>query len=60
MPRASRVRNWRRRGRRGQVAAVATLLGLLLVVTFIANFLTTVVPNQMQVNDLNHEVTVES
>ncbi len=39
---------------------MATLLGLLLVVTFIANFLTTVVPNQMQVNDLNHEVTVES
>jgi hypothetical protein len=39
---------------------VATLLGLLLVVTFIANFLTTVVPNQMQVNDLNHVVTVEN
>jgi len=39
---------------------VATLLGLLLVVTFIANFLTTVVPNQMQVNDLNHELAVEN
>lgn len=60
MARALRTRNWRRRGRRGQVAAVATLLGLLLVVTFIANFLTTVVPNQMQVNDLNHVILVEN
>jgi hypothetical protein len=42
------------------VAAVATLLGLLLVVTFIANFLTTIVPNQMSVNDLNHTVAVEN
>lgn len=42
------------------MAAVATLLGLLLVVTFIANFLTTIVPNQMQVNDLNHEVAVQN
>lgn len=60
MARPLRTRNWRRRGRRGQVAAVATLLGLLLVVTFIANFLTTVVPNQMQVNDLNHDIVVEN
>ncbi|MCI4372159.1 MAG: hypothetical protein L3K02_00725 [Thermoplasmata archaeon] len=60
MSHALRTRNWRRRGRRGQVAAVATLLGLLLVVTFIANFLTTVVPNQMQVNDLNHVIQVEN
>lgn len=52
-------RNWRLRGRRGQVAAVATLLGLLLVVTFIANYLTTQLPNQMLSNDLNHEVTVQ-
>jgi hypothetical protein len=57
---ALRSRNWRRRGRRGQVAAVATLLGLLLVVTFIANFLTTIVPNQMSVNDLNHVIVVEN
>jgi hypothetical protein len=39
---------------------VATLLGLLLVVTFIANLLTTVVPNEMQVNDLNHAVLVQN
>ncbi len=60
MARALRTRNWRRRGRRGQVAAVATLLGLLLIVTFIANFLITVVPNQMQVNDLNRDIAVEN
>jgi len=53
------VRQWRRRGRRGQVSAVATILGLLLVVTFIANYLTTTLPQQMSVNDLNHVVQVE-
>ena len=53
-------RNWRRRGRRAQVAAVATLLGLLLVVTFIANYLSTQLPDQMQANDLNHEIQVEN
>jgi len=42
------------------VSAVATILGLLLVVTFIANYLTTQLPNQMSVNDLNHEVQVEN
>lgn len=39
---------------------MATILGLLLVVTFIANYLTTTLPNQMQVNDLNHELAVEN
>ena len=39
---------------------MATILGLLLVVTFIANYLTTTLPNQMQVNDLNHELQVEN
>jgi hypothetical protein len=53
------MRKWRLRGRRGQVAAVATILGLLLVVTFIANYLTTTLPNQMSVNDLNHVIQVE-
>jgi hypothetical protein len=54
------ARNWRQRGRRGQVSAVATLLGLLLVVTFIANYLSTQLPSQMAVNDLNHEVLLEN
>jgi hypothetical protein len=53
-------RRWRRRGRRGQVAAVATILGLLLVVTFIANYLSTSLPNQMSINDLNHDLQVEN
>lgn len=53
-------RAWRRRSRRGQVAAVATILGLLLVVTFIANFLTTTLPNTMGQNDLKHDVQVQN
>ncbi len=39
---------------------MATILGLLLVVTVIANYLATTLPAQMSVNDLNHEVTVEN
>jgi len=54
------VRKWRLRGRRGQVSAVATILGLLLVVTFLANYLTTTLPQQMSINDLNHVVQVEN
>jgi hypothetical protein len=53
------VRKWRLRGRRAQVSAVATILGLLLVVTFIANYLTATLPGQMSINDLNHVVQVE-
>lgn len=55
-----RPRRWRRGGRRAQVAPVATILGLLLVVTFIANYLTTTLPGQMSANDLNHETQVEN
>ncbi|MCI4339501.1 MAG: hypothetical protein L3J68_04125, partial [Thermoplasmata archaeon] len=58
-PRRHRIRKWRLRGRRGQVSAVATILGLLLVVTYIANYLTTTLPQQMSINDLNHDVQVE-
>jgi hypothetical protein len=54
------LRKWRLRGRRGQVAAVATILGLLLVVTFLANYLTATLPGQMSVNDLEHNVQVEN
>jgi hypothetical protein len=53
-------RKWRLRGRRGQVAAVATILGLLIVVVFVANYLTTTLPGQMAVNDLNHVIQVEN
>ncbi|MGA8664379.1 MAG: hypothetical protein WB809_04845 [Thermoplasmata archaeon] len=42
------------------MAAVATLLGLLLIVSFIANYLSTQLPNQMAVNDLNHNLLVQN
>ncbi len=39
---------------------MATLLGLLLVVTYVANYLSNQLPGQMQANDLNHEILVEN
>jgi hypothetical protein len=42
------------------VAAVATILGLLLFVTVLANYLSTQLPAQMRVNDANHALTVEN
>ena len=39
---------------------MAVILGLLLVVTFIANYLTTTLPNTMGQNDLQHNVLVEN
>jgi len=53
-------RAWSRRGRRGQVAAVSTVLGLLLVVTVLGNYLTTQLPAQMATNDANHVLEVEN
>jgi hypothetical protein len=58
--RRASLRKWRVRARRAQVAPVATILGLLVVVTFIANYLSTTLPNQMSVNDLNRELLVEN
>jgi hypothetical protein len=52
-------RAWRRRGKRAQVSAIATLLGLLLVVTVLANYLATQLPAQMQVNDAIHSASVQ-
>ncbi|HTP54457.1 MAG TPA: hypothetical protein VML94_05815 [Thermoplasmata archaeon] len=53
-------RAWRRRSRKAQVSAVATILGLLLVVTFVANYLTTTLPQYMSVNDVNHDLLVQN
>ncbi len=39
---------------------MATILGLLLVVTVMANYLATQLPQQMAVNDANHELVVEN
>jgi len=52
-------RAWRKRGRRAQVSAIATLLGLLLVVTVLANYLSTQLPAQMAVNDGVRTAAVE-
>jgi hypothetical protein len=41
------------------VSAIATLLGLLLVVTVLANYLATQLPAQMAVNDANRTALVE-
>lgn len=57
---AAAGRRWRLRGRRGQVAAVATILGLMLLVVMIANFLTTTLPQEMRVNEANHLTTIEN
>ncbi len=53
-----RPRRWRLRSESGQVSAIATILALLLVVTFIANYLTTSLPNQMAINDLQRDLIV--
>lgn len=42
------------------MAAVATILGLLLVVTFIANYLQTTLPLQMEGNEFSHIAQVEN
>ncbi len=39
---------------------MAVILGLLLVVTFIANYISTTLPNTMAQNDLQHEVLVQN
>ena len=53
----------RQRGRRakaGQVAAVATVLGLLLVVTFLSNFLETQLPAAVTAAEFDHILQVEN
>jgi len=42
------------------VSAVATILGLMLVVVFIANYIATTLPNTMGQNELQHETQVEN
>jgi hypothetical protein len=49
----------RSRSRKGQVSAVATILALLLVVSFIANFLVGELPGDMEQIETNHIVQVE-
>ncbi len=53
------IRQRRGRARKGQVAAIATILGLLLVVSFIANFILLQLPGEMSQVELIHEAQVE-
>jgi hypothetical protein len=55
-----RPRSWRLRGRKAQVSAIATILGLLLLVTYIANYIATTLPQQMTINDVNHDLEVQN
>ncbi len=41
------------------MSAIATILGLLLVVSFVANYLATTLPSQMALNDANRALMVE-
>jgi hypothetical protein len=50
----------RHRARKGQVSALVTVLGLLLVVTFIANFVLEQLPGQMQELEFEHTLQVEN
>jgi hypothetical protein len=52
-------RAWSRNGRKAQASAIATLLGLLLIVSMVANYLGTGLPATMSVNDADHALTVE-
>lgn len=49
----------RHRARKGQVAAVATVLALMLVVTFISNYLVQQLPQQLTNAEFNHVIQVE-
>ena len=60
MRRWTTIHQRRYRARRGQVSAIATILGLLLVVAFIANFLIAQLPGQMDQLETSHILTVEN
>ena len=53
-------RAWRRRSRKAQVSAVATLFGLLLIVTFISNYILYVLPPQASQAEFQHLLQVEN
>ncbi|HTT26323.1 MAG TPA: hypothetical protein VMH90_05110, partial [Thermoplasmata archaeon] len=54
------IRQRRERARKGQVAAVATTLCLLLVVTFLSNYLVYQLPGQMADVEFQHLTQVEN
>jgi hypothetical protein len=54
------IRQRRRRARKGQVAAVATVLGLLLVVTYLSNYLEQQLPAALTSSEFTHVLQVEN
>jgi hypothetical protein len=60
MRRWSTIRQRRFRHRKGQVSAVATILGLLLIVAFIANFIIAELPGNMDQVETAHILQVEN
>lgn len=54
------IRQRRRRARAAQVSAIAVVLGLMLVVTFIANFVLLQLPGQMANLENQHVLLVEN
>ncbi|HEV2166215.1 MAG TPA: curlin repeat-containing protein [Thermoplasmata archaeon] len=60
MARSTSCRRHWRASRRGVVAAVATLFGLLLVVVLISNFIITPLPSQEAANESQHILLVEN
>ncbi len=53
------IRQRRRRARSGQVSAIATILTLLLIVSYLADYLATTLPQQMQEVEFDHLLQVE-
>ena len=60
MVRFRTIRQRRLRARKGQVAAVATVLGLLLVTTFLANYLQQQLPAALTAAEFDHVLQVEN
>ncbi|MGA7923433.1 MAG: hypothetical protein WCA77_05600, partial [Thermoplasmata archaeon] len=60
MSRRAKGRAWRRLGRRGQVSAVATLFGLLLVVSFISNYIVYELPPAQTQQEFQHVLQVQN
>jgi hypothetical protein len=60
MRRLRTLRQRRRRARSGQVSAVATLLGLLLTVSFLATYVLGPLPSQMETAEFQHILQVEN
>jgi hypothetical protein len=54
------IRHRRSRARKGQVSAVATILALLLIVAFIANFVVGTLPGHMAQVETTHIINVEN